>query len=255
MNRVLLAVAASMLATTALAADLARAQADPTAPVYVPYNWTGFYAGANAGYGVSSGHNVNLTEENTGGAPAFERYGKISPHGGLVGLQSGYSWQTGHLVLGLEGDVQWADINDRTTGTLANSGIGTDYVVSTKSQVDWFGTLRSRVGYAFDNILLYGTGGLAFGGVKSSQEFHCCGGGWTANPDRNDTKVGYTLGAGVEYALSEHWTAKLEYDYIDLGSKTLNATELNTGVPSTFSIHTKLHTDFHTIRLGVNYKF
>ncbi|CAM5774346.1 porin [Labrys miyagiensis] len=249
MNRILVAAAVSMLAGTAFAADLAPAPAEPAAPAYVPYNWTGFYAGINGGYAFSAGHHVNMTELFDGAGPFPDTYGSVSPKGVFGGLQGGYNWQYGNFVLGLEGDVQGAGITD----TASAVGPISDYFVKTKSQVSWFGTVRPRVGYAFDNILVYATGGLAFGGVKLSQNYNDDPYFATIRDDK--TKAGYALGAGVEYAFSEHWTAKLEYQYIDLGSSTMSGTEILDAAPTGYTIHTKLRSDFHTVRLGVNYKF
>lgn len=240
---------AFLLATAgATAADLAPAPVEPVGPE-VAYNWTGFYAGINGGYAFGSSRDVTMSELFPGDDPNSDKYGSLSPKGGFGGVQAGYNWQTGNFVLGLEGDIQGAGISDKTS----RIGATTDYFLSTKSQVNWFGTVRPRIGYAFDNILIYATGGLAVGGVKYTQNY--VDGDYLAHARTNKTRVGFAVGGGVEYAFNEHWTAKLEYQYIDLGRSKMSATEFNDGEPTQYTIHTKLRTDFHTVRLGVNYKF
>ena len=240
---------AFLLATAgASAADLAPAAVEPVAPA-AAYNWTGFYAGINGGYAFGSSHDVTMSELFPESDPYTDKYGSLSPKGGFGGVQAGYNWQTGNFVLGLEGDIQGAGISDKTS----RIGATTDYFLSTKSQVNWFGTVRPRIGYTFDNILIYATGGLAVGGVKYTQNY--VDGDYLAHARTNKTRVGFAVGGGVEYAFNEHWTAKLEYQYIDLGRSKISATEINDGEPTQYTIHTKLRTDFHTVRLGVNYKF
>ncbi|WP_187829786.1 outer membrane protein [Labrys sp. KNU-23] len=232
----------------ASAADLAPAAVEPVAPA-AAYNWTGFYAGINGGDGFGSSHDVTMSELFPATGPLVDRYGSLSPKGGFGGVQAGYNRQAGNLVLGLEGDIQGGGISDKAGRIGANAG----YFLSTKSQVNWFGTVRPRIGYAFDNILFYATGGLAVGGVKYTQNY--VNGDFLAHPRTSKTRVGFAVGGGAEYAFSQHWTAKLEYQYIDLGRSKISATEINGGEPTDYTIHTRLRTDFHTVRLGVNYKF
>lgn len=247
--KVRISVATFLLATAgASAADLAPAAVEPVAPA-VAYNWTGFYAGINGGYAFGSSRDVTMSELFPATGPLVDSYGSLSPKGGFGGVQAGYNRQAGNFVFGLEGDIQGGDISDKT----GRIGTATGYFLSTKSQVNWFGTVRPRIGYAFDNILIYATGGLAVGGVKYTQNY--VNGDFLAHPRTSKTRVGFAVGGGAEYALNEHWTAKLEYQYIDLGRSKISATEINGGEPTDYTIHTRLHTDFHTVRLGANYKF
>lgn len=180
------------------------------------YNWTGFYAGINGGYGFGTS-NWDL--------PAVSP----KPKGALIGGTVGYNWQSGAIVYGIEGDIDYSTVK----GSVA-CGIGT-----CETRNDWLATFRGRVGYAFDRWLPYVTGGGAYGNIKATQT----AGALTAS--LSDSKLGYALGAGVEYAFLGNWTAKLEYLYVDLGTATLGT------APATTSVSFKEN----VIRGGINYKF
>lgn len=212
--RYLLLSSAVVLAfvTPARAADL-PVKAPPAAVMLPPpFTWMGFYIGANAGYGWGSadfdaGPNLDNQE------------------GGSVGGQIGYNWQVGEVVFGVEADLQYADLTD-------------DYSFLNGSRVrtnlDYFGTVRARLGYAFDMFLPYVTGGLAYGKNKVNFDYSI--------PDSADnTHVGYTVGGGVEYAFSPNWSTKVEYLWTDLGDETY--------------IGRKVDVSFSTVRAGINYRF
>ena len=174
----LVALAAASTVTVANAADLARRHAMPTkAPAYTaPYNWTGFYLGINGGGGWG----------NSSFSGAFPT-GSFNTTGGLAGGTVGYNWQTGPVVFGLEGDIDWSDIR----------GSAPCVATTCTTRNDWLGTARGRIGYAFDRFLPYVTGGAAFGNVKST----ITGVGSTDN-----SKAGWTLGGGVEAAIAGPWS-------------------------------------------------
>jgi len=206
---------------SASAADIAR-RAPPPAPAYVTpaYNWSGFYVGINGGgaFGRSE-------LSNTLGSTSY------NVTGGLVGGTLGYNYQINQLVFGIDGDIDWADISGNT-----NSAFCTGITCSTKN--DWLGTVRGRIGYAFDRFMPYVTGGAAFGDVKTSI---------TGFPGQTDTKAGWTAGGGLEMAINGPWTAKVEYLYVDLGDDTCSA--VNCGVSTTTNFHTNI------VRAGINYRF
>jgi outer membrane immunogenic protein len=216
MKKLLLA-GASLLAmgvVSASAADL-PARMPAKAPAYVApmaYSWTGFYLGLNGGYGFGRA-------EFNGGAP-----GSFNAGGGLFGATVGYNWQTGPLVFGLEGDIDWS----------GQRGSGTCGGLACSARNDYLATIRGRLGYAMDRWMPYVTGGAAIGNVKTS----IAGFG-----DTNNTKAGWTLGGGIEASLMGPWTAKVEYLHVDLG-------DADTGLPGT---STKFTSDI--IRGGINYKF
>lgn len=203
-------------AGAASAADLPSRKGPVVAPVYAPvFTWTGFYVGANAGYGWG---NVNA------GTVFNNRTVNIDDLDGFVGGgQVGYNYQMGQFVVGLEADIQGADLN-------SGSSFFGDRV-----RTEWFGTVRGRVGVAFDRFMPYVTGGWAYGNVKTTI-------GGVGSTDKTHTG-GYAIGGGLEYAFTNNWTAKVEYLYVDLGEKTV----FNSGV--------KVGTDFSVVRAGLNYKF
>ena len=226
MKRCLLAALglAAIAATSAFAADLPRGSPlpSPRAPAYVPFfTWNGFYAGLNAGYGF--GHS-NWTD-----TVAQASSGNFKIKGPLVGGTVGYNLQFSSLVFGLEADFDWSDIK----GSTANCA-GT-----CQTSNSWLGTARGRIGYAFDRFLPYLTAGAAFGDVKGT---------FIGVGDFKQTKVGWTGGAGLEYAFVDHWSAKIEYLYVDLGKTTCSAT-CSGGDPISVTFKTSI------VRAGVNYKF
>jgi outer membrane immunogenic protein len=201
--------------STASAADISRREVMPAkAPVYVSqlYNWTGAYVGINGGYGW--------------GTSSFSGplVGSSSPSGGLIGGTLGYNYQVGQAVLGLEGDLDWSNINGSATCAVG---------ISCSTRNNWLGTTRVRLGYAADRFMPYVTGGAAFGDISTSA---------TGFADAHSNKVGWTLGGGVEAAIAGPWTAKLEYLYVDLGHG-------GTIAASNASFHTNI------VRAGLNYRF
>ena len=212
--------ALAMLATTfaAEAADIPRPfYKAPVRSVIAYYNWTGFYAGINAGYGWGTS-NWDI--------PAVQN----EPTGFIIGGTIGYNFQTGSFVWGLEGDIAWADVKGSV-----DCGLG----LTCETANRWLGTARGRVGYAFDRFLPYITAGAAFGDVRAS-----------INPgpivSATDTRMGWTVGGGLEYAFLGNWTAKIEYLYVDLGS-------FDTGF--TAPIVNNVSFKEHVVRGGLNYKF
>ncbi len=179
------------------------------------YNWTGFYAGVNAGVGF--GRSYTTLADPTLGVANSTRLGGL---GALGGAQIGYNWQYGNflgfgnVVLGLEADIQGADLNDdRTCFAAVNCGVGPGLGFNQK--LDWFGTARGRIGLATGSVLTYFTGGFAYGNVKTTfTDF-----GAPASVSFSDTRTGWTIGSGVEAALGGNWTGKIEYLYVDLGNQ------------------------------------
>lgn len=212
------AILVASLSSAAFAADLpVKAPAGYLAPEPV-VTWTGFYIGANAGYGWAdvgtSGTSNNL-------------------QGFIGGGQLGYNWQTGAFVLGVEADFQVANEKRSDTASI----LGVDFTVDQKIQ--WFGTARGRLGYAFGPTMLYVTGGAAWQNYKLSVS------ALGASVDDNTTKVGWTAGAGVEWMFAPHWSTKVEYLYMDTGDTDV------TLFGTTFTARAKNS----IARLGVNYHF
>ena len=228
MKRLIFCVCAGLfvatIATPSFATDLVR-RPYYKAPVYVPpeFTWNGLYVGVNGGYGWASS---NWSSAATNGDP--------SVNGWLLGGTVGYNMQTVDWVWGLEVDADFSTIKGSTgSGTGVCSGAGCE----TRNR--WFGTGRARIGYAWDRLLPYITGGAAFGDIKMSPN---------TGAEETRTRFGWTVGGGVEYAFGGPWSAKVEYLYTDLGSATCSAASCG-GTDTDVSFRA------NTVRAGVNYRF
>ncbi|WP_448951154.1 outer membrane protein [Labrys neptuniae] len=265
------AAAASMLATTAFAADLAPAPVEPAAPTVVPFSWTGFYLGVNAGVDFAhdkftmSPYGLWSTAGDSSSSPFIREKGSptLSPVGFTGGVQAGYNWQQGQIVYGIEADFSGTDLSkQRLIGPVrTNFNVPMDFKEKMKS--DWLTTARARIGWALDRILLYATGGVAVADYSYSSGYVYgtnnpnFAGGLISYGSKSRTLVGWTIGAGAEYALTNHWTVKAEYLFVDLGNAPSIRTAESGGVPgpTTYSIKSKSHLTENVLRLGVNYKF
>ena len=227
MKRVILAgigaLAMVSMMGAASAADLPRREAMPTkGPIYVaPYNWTGFYIGVNGGGGWGGSEWSN----------GLGSTGTFDTSGAVVGGTVGYNWQMNQVVFGLEGDMDWSNIRGSTSGGFC---AGT----TCETRNNWLGTVRGRVGYAFDRFMPFVTGGLAVGDIKAEP----AGLGSTTQ-----TNAGWTLGGGIEVAIAGPWTAKVEYLYTDLGKGSCDVSVC--GASTDVDFHTNL------VRGGINYRF
>ena len=221
MRRVLLTTISllAFTATSALAADLPRSM-PAKAPAFVAdLQLDRLLLGINGGYGW--------------GRSNWSAFGAdADPSGGMVGGTIGYNWQAmgSPFVFGLEGDIDWADIKGSFVSAACPTGCET--------KNNWLGTVRGRLGYAFDRVMPYVTGGAAFGDIQANQ------GGFSGV---SDTKVGWTVGGGVEAAVVGKWTAKLEYLYVDLGSVGCGA--------GSCSMPTNVDFRTHVVRAGLNFRF
>ncbi|MDI4663206.1 porin family protein [Xanthobacter autotrophicus] len=254
MKRFLLAtVALAALSAPAAAADLATKY--PVKAVAVPvFSWTGFYIGGNFGYG---GDSVDFTE-------AEYYYGYLSPYsyshsvnssGFFVGGQIGYNYQfANNVVVGLETDLQWSGIEGKSDFTESYYGVPY-YSQNRSASVDYFGTIRARLGYAFDRFLPYITGGVAYGKTAISHSGGYTDGYYLYNGSDSSTNWGWTVGAGVEYAITNNWTFKTEYLYVDLGSTDYTFGQTYYDGYTAYSYVGSVDTKFHTLKAGVNYKF
>ena len=228
MKRFILTACAGLLAAAvaspSFAADLARPPIykAPAAPYIVPFSWSGFYVGVNGGYGWgTSDWTIEATALSTG---------DFDVNGALVGVTLGYNLQTGNWVWGVEGDLDASWIKGTETTFCALPGCET--------RNDWLATGRARIGYAWNRFLPYITGGIAAGDIKMTTP---------ALTSETDTQVGWTAGAGVEWAFTGAWSAKFEYLYADLGTATCDA--VTCGTPMDVSLKLNL------IRAGINYRF
>lgn len=243
------AAAAVMLAVPAIAADMpAKAPVYKAPAAVIAPSWTGFYIGINGGgaFGTTGASETGLP---IGGAGASGDY-NLDHHlsGWLAGGQLGYNWQTGRWVWGVEADFDGADIHG--DGTQGGAGQAGNFVTAGE-KIDYFGTLRGRVGgLVTDDFLLYATGGLAYGHIKTNGQFHYVGPvDYLASGSA--TKTGWAAGGGFEYRFLPQWTVKAEYLYYDLGKQTILSNFAFPGFQSQFDFNT--HGSF--VRAGLNYHF
>jgi outer membrane immunogenic protein len=272
MKKYLLAATALAMVSgigAASAADLPTRKGPPVAPVYVPpaFTWTGFYVGLNAGGVFSNGNRNNFGFGGGGGG---------NNSGFIGGAQAGYNYQFGlgsGFVLGVEGDIDWASVNNKN-----NNAFGTPLVPGTVvfagngggSSGNYVGTARLRAGYAFDRFLVYATGGAAFGDIgrrTNNGAFAVTQAGFV-NPftgvlvgaptttflgtgGSSSSNVGWTVGGGVEYAVWQNWSIKAEYLYYNLGNGKNN----NTFTPFVFGTNNRRNQDGSVVRVGLNYRF
>jgi outer membrane immunogenic protein len=232
----LLLTTATLLGMTAgaQAADMAVKAPYHKAPVMAVYDWTGFYIGVNAGVGLGRDRTIH-------GTPLGTDSLFLSPQGGLGGGQIGYNWQTdsllGPIVYGLEADIQGAGLSDDRTN------VNGPLVATTYNQkIDWFGTVRGRIGRATGPVLSYVTGGYAYGSVKTSITEDGIGTVFSNNKMQN----GWVVGSGVEAALGGNWTGKIEYLYLNMGNKSY-AFE-----PLAQTLNTEVRENI--FRIGLNYR-
>jgi outer membrane immunogenic protein len=257
MKKLLLgAVALLTFVGTAGAADLPL-KAPPAPPPVVTPSWYGFWIGAQAGYGWG-GEAINFTPD-AAFAPAFAAGtvpGSLAgdPRGALGGIQFGSNWQFGRWVIGTASDFSFSDIERSQTVSAAVVGLGT--VTSTGHQkLSWLSTTRGRLGYTVtDNLLLFGSAGLADGRASASSVFAaagCPGVGDCPAGSNDKTLWGWAAGAGAEYAVG-HWSVDVEYLHYDLGN--LNYNMVDPTAPTAFiGASTKFSGDI--VRGGINYRF
>jgi len=283
-----LAAIAFALPVTAIAADL-PVKVRPVAVPEVVYNWTGFYAGLNGGYswgrdptdlaGVASVRTRTFRGftlptptllSDTTLATAFGSTSTANIDGGVFGGQIGYNWQIDRTwVVGLETDIQWTGQRGNNQFCLtAGCPLGT-FVANADYRLQWFGTARARAGILVDpRVLLYATGGLAYGQVKADYSAGMVGLP-LGSVSTTTTRAGWTVGAGVEAGFWDNWTVKAEYLYVDLGSVSTGAlggssTVILTDTPTT-AITTVIDTSVaatssvrmrdNIFRVGINYRF
>lgn len=188
------------------------------------YNWSGFYVGANAGYGWGEGHE-GLD------------FGKFDTQGLVFGVQGGYNMHWQGFVVGFEVDAMLGSVDGGKDLFFKNKS------ASLRSSMDWAGTARIRAGFPVENFLIYGTGGVAFGEWKTRFRFD---NGIDIESFR-DTQfhLGWTIGAGIEYGLSKNFSVKAEYLYLDFGKEKYRVGAERTSIDQNLNM----------IRLGVNYRF
>jgi outer membrane immunogenic protein len=256
-----LAGAALLFAGPALAADLAKPPPVFKAPPPVPvFNWTGWYIGGNIGYGWGQSTNSNIVSDTTGFGAVSNFPPSLKPKGVIGGGQIGYDWQVSpHFVWGLVADFQGADIKDSQTsaGTFDIPPVET-LTESLSQKLQFLGTGRVRAGWAAGQWLFYGSGGVAYGDVKSTFDFTASVPGSTVpeTGSRTETRVGWAAGGGVNYAVTPNWILGVDYLHYDLGRTSVTATLFlnpNTAGQDPITASQKVGGDI--VRATINYKF
>jgi outer membrane immunogenic protein len=268
MKKLVLAVSiVAASAVSASAADMAVKARPMVAPIY---DWSGFYAGVNAG-GVWNDTRDDLfptgcflTNIACGGGipnnPQRSDLGRMHGSSFTGGGQAGYNWQSGKWVFGVEGDIEYVGINDSNVinRPIAAPLVGNFLHTETDKQ-DWLATVRGRVGVTLDpSFLVFATGGVAFGEVRSATAV-----AFTTTTDAyagstSTTRVGWTVGGGGEWMFAPKWSIKAEYLYVDLGKAGYNnacITAVCAGFAPPPSYQTDLRVHEHVARVGLNYHF
>ncbi|MBX9774862.1 MAG: outer membrane beta-barrel protein [Xanthobacteraceae bacterium] len=256
--------------TAALPALLAAGQAMGQGLPASPYNWTGFYLGANAGANWARSHAT--TSASSTAAPGFGASyffagdvaiingigsGSMAGSGFAGGAQAGYNWQVNSTVVGLEADFGAFHGKASRTATGSVIGSGDTPTITSSVDADWLFTARGRLGWAFGNLLPYVTGGVAVTHLSATNSYSGVGGffgvpagTWSASK----TKVGWVIGGGLEWALARNWSARVEYLHVDFSS--INASGVvssSFGYGSAISTSTDLSAD--VVRAGLSYRF
>jgi len=259
MRRIVIVAVASLIAAgRAWAADLPVRTGPPPAyyPVATIYDWGGGYIGINGGYafGQSEWGSDPLNPSSNSST------GNFHVNGGMVGGTMAVSGQFGAFVLGVEGDFDWQGVRGTSGSTFCTSLITSTAVgapaagLNCKTASNWLGTFRARYGYAWDRVLFYGTAGGAGANVETALN---------GLPYQNNAEWGWTVGAGLEWAVAENWTFKVEYLFVDLsGNATCNhgyscGYDVAAASATASAINSSSSVKFNEniIRVGVNFKF
>jgi outer membrane immunogenic protein len=261
-----IAILALAMPVAAQAADLPVAAPSYKAPVVVPayFSWSGCYVGASGGYGWGTSSTTTTIDPNAAfgsGAPnAQAAYNAnmspgLKPHGGVAGGQAGCNYQAGAFVFGGETDLSWFNLKDSIVTTVIPTG-HSPLTTTTSLSTSWLWTARARAGVAFDRAFFYATGGAAGTNLSYSQFnlFSPCGGpggSCIETVSTSATRIGWTAGAGIEYAFTNNLTAKLEYLYANFGSVSVTGQENATFANFSHTANLKVN----IVRAGLNWKF
>ena len=248
----------------ASAADMAVKARAPVPVAVAVYNWTGFYIGGNIGYGWGQNTNPSISFVDPAPQVGFDPYfavggnvfPNLKPAGVIGGGQIGYNWQMNQFVLGAVADFQAADIHASTTVAVDPPGPVVPSLQTLSQRLDFLGTVRGKAGVAFNNLMLYGTGGLAYGRVKNSMTADFPSAAILFNGTSSEWRTGWAAGVGGEYGVGP-WSFGLEYLHYDLGRSSVTAV----GVPPTnvvfagSSLTATQRTAGDIVRATVNYRF
>jgi outer membrane immunogenic protein len=260
MQRIALVAATALVAAFAQGAHAADMSVTPFfrgSPVVIGYNWQGYYVGANVGWSRASS-DISWTPDPTvfldAGPITSAANNTLSSNGATGGIQTGYNWQWGNIVAGIEGDIDFVR-NNANLSTAPIPGALPFTALSESARLDWLITVRPRIGYAWDNWLLYVTGGWALGKAVWSDAL-TAGNGQIIGTTMSRELGGWTVGAGVEYGLVSGWSLKAEYLYTDLGSAAVLMGPTGLGLVVAGGTVGTNHTMTDQIaRIGFNFRF
>jgi outer membrane immunogenic protein len=253
---VLAAACAIVSAQVAVAADMPTKAPAYVAPASIAsFNWTGFYLGGHVGYGWEQHTVTNVGTINGASFPAGTTH-SADDRGMLGGFQAGYDWQFNpNWLIGVGADYAWSGIKgDSSNASTVNAGV----VSSLHDEYTWLATLTGRLGYVANNWLLYGKGGAAWGHHNNNSTTANAAGVTTTIQSGGETRSGWTLGAGTEYQFARNWSAMIEYDYVNFGTKTLaNSVSFGTTAPVLTGTTTLRDNKsyLNLVKVGVNYRF
>src|SRR4051812_20684327 len=242
MKKIAIAVSALLMGSmSASAADLAARPYTKAPPMAVAYNWSGFYAGINGGWGSSR----NRWDETSLGIALSE--GSHDATGGTVGGQGGYRWQAGTWGVGVEAQGNWADFHGSNVIPLAAA-------FTNDTRVDAFGLFTGQVGYAANNVLFYIKGGAAV--TSDRYRVLATATGISLANSVDDTRWGGTVGVGLEYGFAPNWSAGIEYDHMFMQDKTYNFVSNGAGIaPGLLVAQSRIRQDVDLVTARINYRF
>jgi outer membrane immunogenic protein len=261
MKRLLLASSALVVAGSAFAADM-RIPTKAPPPVAAPFSWSGCYIGAHAGYGWGqkefSDPQLGAVDPIFGPPPIFT----VAPagtsldndtSGWLAGGQVGCNYQVGSWVFGLEGDYAWANIDGTIIDPFFANKNGDPQLLSAETR--GLGSVTGRVGYAFDRFLVYGKGGAAwandrYDAILFNQIAIIFGVAPPVAFSASEDRLGWTIGAGVEYAFWDRWSVKVEYNHYEFGDRRVNLVSTAGDI-----LPLDIDQGIDTLKVGVNYRF
>jgi outer membrane immunogenic protein len=224
------------------------------------FDWNGPYVGAFGGYGMNNNNDVETSGQvpaNVANVAGGARPGSVSldPEGWLAGGLVGFNVQRQNAVMGIEADLAYTEIEDDTTVTTAPLAGGGALTNSYEQSLDYLATIRARIGYLYNQTLVFATGGFAFGRVDNSVNLTGTAGQTQFSGSRDETEWGYAVGGGVEHAFNNMWTVTASYLYYDLGDDTVNAAVVPGSGGGGTGYNVNFDNDGHILRAGINMKF
>jgi outer membrane immunogenic protein len=233
-------VLSAFVVGSAMAADLPIRKAPPPPAVAAVYNWSGLYIGGHVGYGWGE---TEIADHTFLGNALFIPTQKIDSNGFLGGVQAGWNYQFGGFVLGAEVDFSWADVKGDQTSVIANVD------VNRSSNATWIATATTRLGYAWDRVMVYSKLGAAWANFDYDNNISV-GGASLYSSSASEMRAGWTVGTGIEWAFAGAWSAKAEYNYIDFGRRTVDFASFQ-GTPVNLDVDQRIS----VVKAGVNYRF